>query len=315
MASIRNLYKDPFENYNLLMQKLNRMAYIGEATSAVAKMSGLSSMRNFNSMNSALGILQQRMDTFANTEMNLFSAMDTVAQRLIEFNKYQPQILSVLERVCEYDDRLMLALQRSNSIISRLDSNFIESISQISVGEAFEYIDGLQATLPELTSVVENNEADEISVKSENEISKDRKKFDKDDIKSCLQYIELIVQIVQILFSVIFSNTPEININVNIANDYSTNYYIQKVNNTYVYNYGISPYEYNDCGFRFVSKAEIIVRIKPDCSSTVVEKLKLGKFVQIVDKYKKWVQIRWKNEDGTYSFGWVQNYKLSEFKE
>ena len=82
MASIRNLNKDPFENYNLLMQKLNRMAYIGEATSAVAKMSGLSSMRNvdyFNSMNSALGILQQRMDTFANTEMNLFSATVSIA--------------------------------------------------------------------------------------------------------------------------------------------------------------------------------------------------------------------------------------------
>ena len=56
MASIRDLYKDPFENYNLLMQKLNRMAYIGEATSAVLKMSGVSSISNvdyLNSMNTA----------------------------------------------------------------------------------------------------------------------------------------------------------------------------------------------------------------------------------------------------------------------
>ena len=35
--------------------------------------------------------------------------------------------------------------------------------------------------------------------------------------------------------------------------------------------------------------------------------------INIVDKHKKWVQISWK--DGAECFsGWVQNWKLSEFK-
>ena len=46
----------------------------------------------------------------------------------------------------------------------------------------------------------------------------------------------------------------------------------------------------------------------------MVDTLELGKFVQIVDKYQKWVQICWQNEDGTYSYGWIQNYKLAEFR-
>lgn len=71
----------------------------------------------------------------------------------------------------------------------------------------------------------------------------------------------------------------------------------------------------NNTGFRFVAEKEIKPRIKADCSSAVVDTLTLGKIVQIVDKYQKWVQICWQNKDGTYSYSWIQNYKLAEFKQ
>ncbi len=300
MASVRDLYRDPFENYNLFLQRINTMSEIA------------SKMNNYNS---ALSIVQQRMDTLANPYINILSTMDTVSQRLSQYYDMQPQIINSFERVFDSNSKYMLALQRINSIANLLDSNLCDSISQISVGEAFEYIDELQATLPELTSIVENNKADETSIEFENkkEISKERKKLSKEDIDLYLQFIGIVINIIQMLVGIIFSNTPDININ--ITNDNSINYYVKEVNNTYVYNYGVSPDEYNSYGFRFVSEAEIMVRIKPDCSSTVVEKLKLGKIVNIVDKHKKWVQIRWKNEDDIYSYGWIQNYKLSEFTE
>ena len=32
------------------------------------------------------------------------------------------------------------------------------------------------------------------------------------------------------------------------------------------------------------------------------------------NKYKKWRQIIWENEDGEECMGWIQNYRLTEFK-
>ena len=34
----------------------------------------------------------------------------------------------------------------------------------------------------------------------------------------------------------------------------------------------------------------------------------------IINKYKKWRQIIWENEDDEECMGWIQNYKLTEFK-
>ena len=55
-------------------------------------------------------------------------------------------------------------------------------------------------------------------------------------------------------------------------------------------------------------------RLKHDCHSIVIEKLEEGKVVRIIDKYKKWRQIIWENEDGEECMGWIQNYRLTEFK-
>lgn len=310
MASIRDLYKDPFENYSLLMQKLNRVAFIGEATSAVLKTSRASSISNvdyLNSMNSALGILQQRMDSFAGADVNLFSAMDTVAQRLSEFNKFQPQIMSALERVCQYDNRLMSALQGSYSLISGIDTIFEEDSSRFSVADALEQIDNLQILI---YNIVDKGEKSEIQYCDNSSVVEVTKTPIKINTKVIIIYLVLIVRL---LFNNILSDIPEIDLE--ITNDRSTNYYIQEVNNYYIQTDEIDTNKLNLNKYRFISEKEVVVRVKADCSSYIVEKLKLGKVVQIVDKYKKWVQICWKNEDDTYSYGWIQNYKLSEFKE
>ena len=313
MASIRDLYKDPFEKHDLLMQRINRMAYIGEATSAVSKMSGLSLMRNvdyFNSMNSALGILQQRMDEFANPNMNLLGSMDTVAQRLSEFNKFQPGILSALERVCDHDSRIAMALHGSSSLISSsFEINFTETLSQLTAVEALGHIHNLKTIIPCITNVLEelNDSEPENSLVVEETVPVGKKDITAKSIKVYIEYLAAIVTILDFLFTFIHSTIPETN--MNITNNHSTNYYIQQVNNYYANEDEFYAEEYNSNKYRFVAEKEVTVRIKADYSSAAVEKLKLGKIVQIVDKYKKWVQIRWKNEDDTYSYGWIQNYK------
>lgn len=92
------------------------------------------------------------------------------------------------------------------------------------------------------------------------------------------------------------------------------------INNiTQVYNYyateiGVEVKLLNECKFRIVCVDEVMPRIKPDCSSGVVEHLSLGKVVCVVNKYKKWVEITWENNNGEYCSGWIQNYKLKGFK-
>ena len=75
----------------------------------------------------------------------------------------------------------------------------------------------------------------------------------------------------------------------------------------------IDAKELNTTKYRIVNR-ESIVRLKHDCHSIVIEKLEEGQIVRIINKYKKWKQIIWENEYGEEYMGWIQNYKLTEFK-
>ena len=89
--------------------------------------------------------------------------------------------------------------------------------------------------------------------------------------------------------------------------------YTQQVNNYYVVGMGYDVKKLNTTKYRIIN-IESIVRLKHDCHSIVIEKLEEGQVVRIIDKYKKWRQIIWENEDGEECMGWIQNYKLTEFK-
>lgn len=87
----------------------------------------------------------------------------------------------------------------------------------------------------------------------------------------------------------------------------NTNYFIQNF-------YGYDPKELNDGGYR-ITNQDITVRIKHDCKSPVVDKIEAGTPIHIVNKYKKWRQIEWTNDEGNTSLGWIQNWKLEKFKK
>lgn len=123
------------------------------------------------------------------------------------------------------------------------------------------------------------------------------------DVKEIREWLNFIITIISVVLGVTNSSATTIN-NYN---------YTQQVNNYYIVGMGYDAKELNTTKYRIVNR-ESIVRLKHDCHSIVIEKLEEGKVVRIIDKYKKWRQIIWENEDGEECMGWIQNYKLTEFK-
>lgn len=89
---------------------------------------------------------------------------------------------------------------------------------------------------------------------------------------------------------------------------------VQTVNNFYTKELGIEYSLMNELSWRIVESREVKPRIKPDCSSHVVGHLTVGRVVCEVNKWKKWRKIMWQGKDGAYYSGWIQNYKLTKFK-
>lgn len=148
----------------------------------------------------------------------------------------------------------------------------------------------------------EYKKATDISLNRENQnlpITEKR----KIEVKEIREWFSLIVAVVSLVLEIVNSSSTTIN-NYN---------YVQQVNNYYIVGMGYDAKELNATKYRIVNR-ESIVRLKHDCHSTVIGKLEEGQVIRIIDKYKKWKQIIWEDEDGERYMGWIQNYKLSEFK-
>ncbi len=87
-----------------------------------------------------------------------------------------------------------------------------------------------------------------------------------------------------------------------------------QVNNYYVNELEIDAEILNAMSYRIVTENNVLPRVKPDCSSRVTGCLGMGQVVTVSDKYRKWVKINWKDAEGNSCSGWIQNYKLIEFK-
>lgn len=88
---------------------------------------------------------------------------------------------------------------------------------------------------------------------------------------------------------------------------------VQITNNYYQFMSGASIDELNDANIRIVAQ-NIVVRIKHDCHSHVVDRLEAGDVVQVIGKYRKWRHIEWTDENDDQHLGWIQNYKLVQFR-
>lgn len=244
----------------------------------------------------------------------LSKVFDNYEKQMSAFRKIEPKVLSAMSKLSD-DISFWDTFENLSGFISRLEMETVDSLSKLSSAEILEQINNLTIVIPSFNQQINN-----ISDTKENNtpdkrietVVSEKTKLSAENINLYLGIIASLIGILTSLIGLFFSGASEINIS--IGNDYSTNYYIAEANNYYINNLEIDAGLCNNTGFRFVAEKEIKPRIKADCSSAVVDTLTLGKIVQIVDKYKKWVQICWQNEDGTYSYGWIQNYKLAEFK-
>lgn len=124
------------------------------------------------------------------------------------------------------------------------------------------------------------------------------------DVKEVREWLNTMINLIMLIVT-LASNSPATALN----NQNCT----QQVNNYYIVGMGCDAQELNTIQYRIVNR-DTIVRLKHDCHSQVIGKLEEGQIVRIVDKYKKWRQIVWEDEEGEASFGWIQNYKLTEFQ-
>ena len=195
---------------------------------------------------------------------------------------------------------------KNNSAFSALSEKALENININLLGrvtdQVFSESEEWNIDTVSETIAMEYEKATDISSNKENQNLPitEKRKIDAKEIREWLSFIMTIISFVMGITN--SSATP--------INNYN---YTQQVNNYYVVGMGYDVKKLNTTKYRIINR-ESIVRLKHDCHSIVIEKLEEGQVVRIIDKYKKWRQIIWENEDGEECMGWIQNYKLTEFK-
>ena len=123
------------------------------------------------------------------------------------------------------------------------------------------------------------------------------------DIKEVRAWLDTIIGILTFIIT-LSASQPSVSNNFNQT---------LQVNNYYVINMGYDVSELNMDNFRIVN-CDVVVRLKHNCHSKIVEQLREGQIIKIIGKYKKWRQVVWKNEEDELCMGWIQNYNLTKFK-
>ena len=201
---------------------------------------------------------------------------------------------------------LISQILKKNSAFSTLTEKSLEDINTNLLGrvtdQVFSESEEWDIDIVSETIATEYEKATDIFSNKENQnlpITEKR----RIDAKEIREWLNFIMAIISFVMGITNSSATTINI-------YN---YTQQVNNYYVVGRGYDAKELNTTKYRIVNR-ESIVRLKHNCHSIVIEKLEEGKVVRIIDKYKKWRQIIWENEEGEECMGGIQNYKLTEFK-
>lgn len=178
--------------------------------------------------------------------------------------------------------------------------------------DSFGQIDWLQdISVDEITEeVVEQYIEEELTEQADNidsniqNIQLDKEQIRK-DIKGTISFWIGIVSLLLTIYGLVNSKPTVV---------YNTYKNTTEVSYNYTVNMGIDAEVMNNMGYRIINQNNVMPRIKPDCSSMVTGHLYIGQVVNVSDKYRKWIKITWKNEDGDFATGWIQNYKVSKFK-
>lgn len=262
--------------------------------SLMENMSNVLGVKDYNISGAirALNEMMEPLKTFANfSKINEISASMSGLSTILQ----EAGSASAISQILKNDSTFSLLSQKT---LEDVNINLLGRVTDQVFSESKEWdIDTVSETI-----IAEYEKATDVSSNKENQnlpITKKR----KINAKEIREWLSFIITIISFILGITNSSSTTIN-------NYS---YTQQVNNYYVVGMGCDAKELNTTKYRIVNR-ESIVRLKHDCHSLVIEQLEEGQVVRIIDKYKKWRQIIWENEDGEECMGWIQNYKLTQFK-
>lgn len=175
------------------------------------------------------------------------------------------------------------------------------------VQASFDGLDWSQnVSVDEMTEIIAEQYFEDVLENDDSQSSNVHpKQLDKEKIKNEISFWITIISFIMAIYSMVDSKPPV---------TYNTYNNTIEVNNSYTVDMGVDAEFMNRMGYRIINQDNVMPRIKPDCSSTVTGHLYIGQVVNISDKKKKWIDITWKDNEGNYCSGWIQNYKVSGFK-
>lgn len=246
----------------------------------------LENYKNFSGLNTKAFISLQ--DSLREITASYDFSKLTLALAQVLKTKYTGSLIDDSEAVRAYDTYKYSAAIKS--IFSKLDWSETMPVSDILEEVTEEYIENntlVDSARNEIRKVV---------------AQKDGKLFTEQQIHIWEVYIY------PVLLSLIFLILGNLQSSPQTINN------ITEIKNYYNVVMGSDINTFNNYNFRIISDEDVMPRIKPDCTSRVVGHLQIGKVVCVMDKYKKWINILWENENGEYYSGWIQNYKVTVFK-
>ncbi len=230
---------------------------------------------------------QQQIGSFQKMEGSIYDAVSKIDTESIT------KVLKVSNPFANYDyDMMAKALQNSFRTAKEKQENIKQKEPKII----------LESIVAEVKEEYNKGEAIIDKDSSSIEVVKEKKKLTTEDVWKIIERIGIIITIIVGLKGLFVDTATKIYNSVYETN----NYYINVLN--------IDADYWNMFQYRIVNRNNVMPRIKPDCTSRVMGHLSEGCVVQVLDKRGKWVQICWKDEEGSECCGWIQNYKLDEFK-
>ena len=255
------------------------------AESMASQLEPISKIQTFDF--SSVKSIQRQLESIQKMGVSIYDAFSEIDTESIT------RVLKVSNPFANYDyDMMAKALQKSFRIAKEKKEN-IEPKEQKVI---------LESIVAEVKEEYNKGEAIIDKDSSKIKVVKEKKKLTTDDVWKIIERIGIIISIIAGLKGLFVDTSTKIYNSVYETN----NYYINVLN--------IDADYWNMFQYRIVNRNDVMPRIKPDCTSRVMGHLSEGCVVQVLDKRGKWVQICWKDEEGSECCGWIQNYKLDEFK-
>lgn len=189
-----------------------------------------------------------------------------------------------------YDSQKLTRIMQDS--LNQIDWSQDVSMDEVTKEVAEQYIE------EELAEQAEDNDSNVQNIQID-------KKQIKKDIEGVVSFWIGIVSLLLTIYGLVNSKPTVV---------YNTYNNTTEVNYDYTVDMGIDAELMNNLGYRIINQNNVMPRIKPNYSSKVTGHLYIGQVVNISDKYKKWIEITWKDDEGNNCFGWVQSYKVSKFK-